>query len=316
MRRTVAALIVALVGPFAACAPSKEPAEREREVPSNLPTAEASATPAATSVAPAVPSATSIVGSATAPTSASAEPPASASSVTSAPRFLRDNPGCPVPEGYPAWSWKRLHRVEGLADRAVVLTLDVGAKLDNLEKVLEVLRSAGVKTTIFLYTAELARSERGRAIIETMVADGHELANHTVSHKDLTKLEPEAVAEELDGVERFVKSVDDRFTTHPFFREPYLATNDTIDELVRKKCYRPIWFTVDTADWKDDATAAKIESSVFERRGKPRIIEPGSIFIFHGSQKENLVALPRVIDRLKADGFSFLTLGEAIRRAR
>lgn len=218
-----------------------------------------------------------------------------------------------MPVGQPSWSWRRVHRVE-LEEKAVVLTLDVGAKLPNLEKVLDVLRDAEVKTTIFLYTAELARSPRGEAIVERMLADGHELANHTLSHKDLTKLGDDEVKEELDAVERFVKSVDPNATTRPFFRAPYLATNDSVDAIVKARCYRPIWFTIDTADWKEDATADKIERSVFERRGKERTIEPGSVFIFHGSQKENVTALPRIIDRLKGKGFSFLTLGEALER--
>ncbi len=248
-------------------------------------------------------------------TSPAARASASAAASAPAPTFLRDNPACPVPQGQPHWSWRRVHKVEGLTEPAVVLTLDVGAKLDNLEKVLDVLRAERVAATIFLYTAELAKSPRGGDLVRRMVADGHELANHTVSHKDLTKLDLEAAGEELDGVERFVRGHDPSWTTRPYFREPFLATNDEIDALVKARCYRPIWFTVDTADWRDDANAEKIEAAVFERRGKPREIEAGSIFIFHGSQAANLVALPRVIGRLRERGFGFLTLGAALARS-
>jgi peptidoglycan/xylan/chitin deacetylase (PgdA/CDA1 family) len=206
-----------------------------------------------------------------------------------------------------------VYRVDGMRERAVVLTLDVGGKLQNLEKVLGVFRKEEVKATIFLYTKELAASPRGAVLLRQMLADGHELANHTASHEDLTKLDEDAVKEELDAVERWVKSVEPTASTLPFFREPYLATNDAIDRLVRQKCYRPVWFTIDTADWKDDATAEKIERSVFERRGKERPIEPGSIFIFHGSQEANIVALPKVIARLRGQGFGFMRLGDALR---
>jgi len=232
----------------------------------------------------------------------------------SVPRFLPDNPACQVPEGYEGWSWKRVHRVEGLAERAVIFTLDVGAKLPNLEGVLDVLRVADVKATIFLYAAELRVSERGKAAVRRMVADGHELANHTLSHKDLTKMTAEEVEEELDAVERFTRETTGK-SAMPFFREPFLATNDEVDAIIKQKCLRPIWFTIDTADWQPEATAAGIEKNVFEHKGKPRSIEPGSIFIFHGSQKENIAALPSIVARLRADGFSFLTLGEGLRRS-
>lgn len=256
--------------------------------------------------------------------SASAVPAAPSSAVPATPtvaerpRFLKENPKCAVPAGYPEWSWRRVHRVEGLAEKAVILTLDVGAKLPNLVKVLDILRDHKVKTTIFLYTGELEKSPIGRDIVKRMLLDGHELGNHTLSHKDLTKLESkEAVGEQLDRTESFVKSADPKATTLPFFREPYLATNDEVDTLVRERCYRSIWFTIDTGDWKDDATADGIVAKVFERGGgKKRNIESGSIFIFHGSQEKNLVALPQVIQGLQTEGYSFLTLGEALRRAK
>lgn len=206
--------------------------------------------------------------------------------------------------------------MEGLEQRAVILTLDVGAKLPNLVKVLDVLAAEGVKTTIFLYTAELARTDEGRQVIARMLKEGHELANHTLSHKDLTKLDEDGVKKELDAPEALVREVDPNATTKPFFREPYLATNDEVDAIIKERCYRPIWFTVDTADWKEGATAEGIVKSTFEKRGKPREIESGSIFIFHGSQKENLVALPEVIRRMREQGFAFMTLGQALREAK
>lgn len=270
--------------------------------------------------APAPAPATASEGALAVTTAKAPRPPPSASTAPSAPPprppvYLKDNPKCAVPEGFDAWSWKRVHRVD-IDERAVIFTLDVGARVPNMEQVLDILRNEGVKTTIFLYTAELEKNPRGHEIVRRMIADGHELANHTRTHRDLTKLDEEAAGEELDAVERFVKASDPTATTMPFFREPYLATNDAVDALIKERCYRPIWFTVDTADWTEDATAEKIERSVFEKRGKPRAIESGSILIFHGSQKENLVALPRIIARLRDQGFSFLRLGDALRRAK
>lgn len=267
-----------------------------------------SASASAVVSASAAPSASAVSSAASPSASAVVRPP------PGPPRFTKDHPTCPIPDGFDAWSWKRLHRVTGLSERALVLTLDVGARIDNLEKVLDLLKEREVKTTIFLYTGELESHPRGRAVIRRMADDGHELANHTLSHKDLTKLEEAAVDEQFDRVEALVKDATGR-STKPFFREPFLATNEAIDRKIKDKCYRPIWFTIDTADWNEGATAAQIEAAVFEKRGKPREIETGSIFIFHGSVKANLVALPRIIERLRADGWSFLTLGEALRRS-
>ncbi|MBL8740652.1 MAG: polysaccharide deacetylase family protein [Myxococcales bacterium] len=317
MRSADAALALSIA--LAACDPSPSPTGEEPGRSSATP---AESVTAAESVRAAISSLASPPEAR--PTLASSTPVVeSARPRSSAPRFLPDNPRCPVPNAFDSWSWRRVHRVEGLTEKAVVFTLDVGAKLPNLELVLDVLKRADIKTTIFLYTAELSQSERGKAAVRRMVADGHELANHTLSHKDLTKLSGEEVERELDEVERFVSETTrgpSQVSTKPFFREPFLATNDEVDAIVRDKCYRPIWFTIDTADWEKGATAEGIERHVFEhqdakRKGKPRTIENGSIFIFHGSVSENVVALPRIIERLRGDGFAFLTLGEALRRA-
>lgn len=230
------------------------------------------------------------------------------------PRFVEGHATCPVPAGFDAWSWKRLHRVEGLKEKALIFTLDVGARVENLLGVLDLLRERDVKTTIFLYTGELERHPHRDAILLRMIEDGHELANHTLSHKDLTTLLDTEVREQLDRVEQLVREATGK-SVRPFFREPFLATNQEVDRVVRGACYRSVWFTVDTSDWREGMTSSKIEDAVFLQRGRARDLQPGSIFIFHGSQRANLVALPRIIDRLRAEGWSFLRLGEALRRA-
>lgn len=214
----------------------------------------------------------------------------------------------------PTWTWRRLHRVEGLDTKAVIFTLDVGARVATLEKVLDVLHREEVHTTVFLYTGELSESPRGADVVRRIAAEGHELANHTRSHADLTKVGVDEVGAELDAVEDFVRSATGG-TTKPFFREPFLASNDETDRVVRERCYRSIWFTVDTGDWQKGRTSADIVRAVLEDHHEPRKIESGSIFIFHGSQAENLTALPTIIASLKSQGFAFLTLGEALRRA-
>jgi peptidoglycan/xylan/chitin deacetylase (PgdA/CDA1 family) len=168
---------------------------------------------------------------------------------------------------------------------------------------------------VFLFTGELASSKDGAAIVRRIAAEGHELANHTRSHADLTKIDLADVGAELDDAEGFVAGATGK-TTRPFFREPFLAANDDVDRVVRERCYRSIWFTVDTGDWQKGKTSDDIVRAVLEHHGAPRDIASGSIFIFHGSQPENVVALPKIIGELRRRGFAFLTLGEALRAAR
>lgn len=263
-------------------------------------------------------SATEVRGTADLPVPGSThgiEPPDPKTYENEPERFLPKNPGCAVPKGMPTWSWDTLYTVDGLDVDAIVLTLDVGTRLPNLEKVLDILREKKVRATMFLYTGDLARSPRGPEIVKRIIADGHELGNHTFTHRDLSKLNDGDIGFDVDAVEAFVQS-STGLTTRPFFRAPYLAVNSTVDRVIQKRCYRSIWLSVDTRDDRDDTTAKDIVQAVLQDRGKPRVFKRGNIFLFHGGQPENLKALPIVIDGIRAAGFSMLPLSDALRLAK
>jgi len=241
-------------------------------------------------------------------------PPASAFAYDP-PRFLDTNPKCAVPPGMPTWSWDTLTRVDGLDVDAVVLTIDAGAKVANLEKELDILREKKVRATVFLYTRELVASKTGGDVVKRILADGHELGNHTKSHKDLTKLSDDEVGDEVDSVETFVHDATGG-TTKPYFRAPFLATNAGVDMVLRERCYRPVWISIDSRDDRKDSKADDIVRAVLEENGRPRVWKRGTILLFHGSQAENLVALPKVIDGIRDQGFAILTLSDALRLAK
>lgn len=245
----------------------------------------------------------------------SIEVPAASSFASEPPRFLGTSPRCEVPRGMPTWRWDTLMRVEGLDVDAVVLTLDAGLRVENLEKELDILRERKLHATVFLFTGELSKSPRGPEVVKRILADGHELGNHTLSHKDMTKLSDDEVGAEVDAVESFVKDAAGA-TTKPWYRAPFLATNDHVEELLRERCYRPVWMTIYTGDDKTGVKSDDIVRAVEEDHGKPRRLERGAILLFHGSQPENLTALPKVLDWIHDQGFAVLPLGDAMRIAK
>lgn len=278
-------------------------------------TASASASPSSSAPAPsAAPAA-----SASLPPFVPRDPPVvtlvdSASYASEPDRFVAGS-ACAAPKGMPTWSWGTLVRVEGLEMDAVVLTIDAGARPSNLLRELDILKEKDVRATVFLYTGELSKRADGPDVLKRIVADGHELGNHTLTHRDLTKLSDDEVGVELDAVETFAKdSVG--LTTRPYFRAPFLAMNDPVTRVVNQRCYRSVWITFDTRDDRADATSDDIVRAVFEDKGAAREIQRGSILLFHGSQPANLDALPRVIDGLRARGFAILRLSDALRLAK
>jgi peptidoglycan-N-acetylglucosamine deacetylase len=72
--------------------------------------------------------------------------------------------------------------------------------------------------------------------------------------------------------------------------------------------YVSVFWTIDTLDWKPDRTATQIEAAVLDK------LSPGAIVLMHVGGKQTAQALPAILDEIKARGYSFVTLREAIPR--
>ena len=200
-----------------------------------------------------------------------------------------------------------------MGNKTIIVTVDGGLDNSTFERGLDVLRAQGIRATFFLMTGPMMRSPKGRVVLERLVAEGHELGNHTVDHPKLTQKTNEQARKQLLDAESWVQQVTG-LTTMPLLREPYLDRDDRIDKLSRKLCYRPIWFTVYTRDDTEGVTAQQIIDAVLLDGKKPRKLKSGSILMFHASQKQNLKAWPIIFGALRAKGYRFMPLGEALRR--
>ncbi len=97
-------------------------------------------------------------------------------------------------------------------------------------------------------------------------------------------------------------------STKPYFRPPYGDYDGSVlcDAYTAGYNYVVMW-TVDTLGW-NGASVDEIVQTVLSTA------EPGAIFIMHvGSQSQDALALQRVIDGLKVQGYSFGTIADILR---
>src|SRR5580765_7253200 len=83
----------------------------------------------------------------------------------------------------------------------IALTFDDGPHGEKTEELLRVLREAHVPATFFV-VGKMA--ERYPQIIREIAKDGHELANHTYSHPNLSRISDEAVMDELEQTRQVI----------------------------------------------------------------------------------------------------------------
>jgi peptidoglycan-N-acetylglucosamine deacetylase len=97
----------------------------------------------------------------------------------------------------------------------IALTFDDGPDPRFTPRVLDTLASAGQTATFFMLGAMV---ERHPDLARRVVAEGHEVGNHTWSHENLTFLEPDAVQSEIVRGAASIRAVLGIDT--PWFRPP------------------------------------------------------------------------------------------------
>ena len=99
-------------------------------------------------------------------------------------------------------------------------------------------------------------------------------------------------------------------TTRPLWSASAGYRNARVHRIAASLGYRPIYLTVDSLDWTRDATAESVYNRVLERTVN------GAIVVLHFDSPTTVHstagALPRLIDDLRARGFSLVTVTELL----
>ena len=190
-------------------------------------------------------------------------------------------------------------------EKAVAFTFDDGPHPLYTKQLLDIFRKVNGKATFFMIGQEIEAFED---IAKEVHAAGHEIANHTYSHPDLTKIAPEEAGEEIKRTDEIIRRVTGQSPTN--FRPPYFAVNEEILSLAGKFGYRSIGCVNGEAkDWEQPGVDFILERT-------RAACKTGSIFIFHdgyGEREQTIEAVRVMVGELAADGYRFLTVSELLR---
>jgi peptidoglycan/xylan/chitin deacetylase (PgdA/CDA1 family) len=192
------------------------------------------------------------------------------------------------------------------AGRVVALTFDAGANSAGLPKILQGLANAGVPASFFL-TGNWAAANPGG--VSAIVAAGHRVGNHSMTHPGFTGLPDDGIAAEMRGAEQAILATG--ADPKPFFRFPFGERDARTIAAVNNLGYVPVRWTVDTLGWK--GTSGGITAQIVADRALSAL-RPGEIVLMHiGSNPDDGTtldadALPQIIDRVRQAGYSFVTL--------
>jgi len=184
----------------------------------------------------------------------------------------------------------------------IAITFDDGPNPVQTPRLLKMLKERSIKSTFFCVGQCVAQSPE---VAQQIVAEGHEIANHSWSHPLLSKMSEAAVKDQIDRTHNVI--VQTTGVTPTLLRPPYggfTTRQRTWANAVWN--YKIILWDVDSLDWKH-RSPAKTESIIMAETKK------GSIILCHDIHKTTVDAMPATLDALIAKGFKFVTVTELIK---
>src|SRR3954471_15062973 len=136
-------------------------------------------------------------------------------------------------------------------EHQVALTFDDGPDPKWTPQVLDILKARGVKAAFFLVGVN---AEKYPDLVRRIVAEGHEIGNHSYYHPNLAICWPEHVRVELNATQLLIETITGRSTT--LFRPPYAADTSPSKitelaplQLAQDLGYLVVLENIDPQDW-------------------------------------------------------------------
>lgn len=187
--------------------------------------------------------------------------------------------------------------------REVALTFDDGPDPRYGPNIASILKQKKVPATFFLVGM---RVKEHPEVARLLARDGFELANHTYNHQSLPALKPHEIANELRLCDQDIAAATGQHTT--LMRPPGVQYNDKVLSVAKSLGYVTVSWTVGAHDYEPNTTAAFIQERVLDRAA------PGAIILLHQDTPSTATALPTIIDTLRGQGYTFVTIGQMLER--
>lgn len=227
---------------------------------------------------------------------------------------IEDSTGDIVDESYDSLPTSYVIRKVGQVPGKLAITFDDGPDPEWTPAILEILKQKKVPATFFMIGSNM---EAHPGLVQRVLAEGHEIGNHTYTHPNLADTPPAAVRLELNATQRLFQALTGR--SMRFFRSPYLtdanpSETDELEpiELAQQLGYIEVTANLDTLDW-EELSVDQMMNLVFKALYNPNPDLRGNIVLMHdsgGDRSRTLMLLPKLIDALRAKGFTFVPLSE------
>ncbi len=222
-------------------------------------------------------------------------------SPTPTPTLIPTPSPCQTPAGVTPVSAQEVDN-GNTGNARIALTFDAGGPVGPASRILDILARHQLHTTWFLTGQWAAQNP---SLVRRVQQESHEIGSHSMTHPDLTTLSDPQVCNELTQADLTIASITGQ-STRPYFRPPYGARNDHVRQLVASLGYHTVYWTIDTIDWRADATPQTITERVMSH------LSNGAIILMHAGSEVEAQTLDQLIPLIQQKGYQIVTLTQLL----
>jgi peptidoglycan/xylan/chitin deacetylase (PgdA/CDA1 family) len=186
----------------------------------------------------------------------------------------------------------------------IALTFDDGPHPRQTPIILNILEKYGIKATFFVVGIN---AKNYPDTLKHVAKKGHEIGNHTFSHKYVKGKDADTISEDLELCNKTIYEICGKTPT--LFRAPGgLMDEISVSNEQAFKPYNIIYWSIDTMDW-DHHSPESIAEMVLST------VRSGDIILMHdyiGHNSPTAEALELIIPKLLERGYVFVTVSELI----
>jgi polysaccharide deacetylase family sporulation protein PdaB len=192
--------------------------------------------------------------------------------------------------------------------KVVALTFDDGPNPPYTNQLLDVLNEYHVPATFFLVGRN---AEKYPDVVRRIVAEGHQVGNHTYNHVDLLKADRKTIAEEIDKTSSVIEAITGQ--RPKVVRPPHGFRDAVVIEMMTERNLKVVEWSVSSRDWTNpgaDAIVSRTLSKV--KNGSVILLHDGDGVAGKAPRAQTIEATRQIIRELLQQGYKFVTVDEIL----